>query len=119
MLMQSICQMLIEYWIKPNNEPIFSMRNYKFDFFFLFVLFMKVGLIFILYPRNNFKWLIKLNCFTLSYSILIVFQLPRMLETDPVARYYGLEKGQVVKVTYSGEFIDSLLTYRAVLWCFY
>ncbi|XP_030967167.1 DNA-directed RNA polymerases IV and V subunit 5B-like isoform X1 [Quercus lobata] len=42
-------------------------------------------------------------------------QLPRMLETDPIARYYGLEKGQVVKVTYSGEFIDSLETYRAVL----
>ncbi|KAK7839425.1 dna-directed rna polymerase v subunit 5c [Quercus suber] len=42
-------------------------------------------------------------------------QLPRMLETDPVARYYGLEKGQVVKVTYSGEYIDSLETYRAVL----
>ncbi|KAL0007119.1 hypothetical protein SO802_008621 [Lithocarpus litseifolius] len=42
-------------------------------------------------------------------------QLPRMLETDPVARYYGLEKGQVVKITYSGEFIDSLETYRAVL----
>lgn len=41
-------------------------------------------------------------------------QLPRMLETDAIARYYGLEKGQVVKVTHNGAFTDSLLTYRCV-----
>lgn len=41
-------------------------------------------------------------------------QIPRILETDAIARYYGLEKGQVVKVTHNGAFTDSLLTYRCV-----
>ncbi|KDP40514.1 hypothetical protein JCGZ_24513 [Jatropha curcas] len=41
-------------------------------------------------------------------------QLPRMLETDAIARYYRLEKGQVVKITYSGGLVDSLDTYRCV-----
>ncbi len=55
----------------------------------------------------------------LSYLIWIVFQLPWMLETDAFARYKGLEKGQVVKVTYSGGDADSFETYRYVKWCFY
>ncbi|KAH7548542.1 hypothetical protein JRO89_XS14G0159700 [Xanthoceras sorbifolium] len=42
-------------------------------------------------------------------------QLPWMLETDAIARYYGLEKGHVVKVTYSGGIVDSLETYRCVI----
>lgn len=37
-----------------------------------------------------------------------------MLETDAFARYQGLEKGQVVKVTYSGGDADSFETYRYV-----
>ncbi|KAJ9190582.1 hypothetical protein P3X46_001768 [Hevea brasiliensis] len=41
-------------------------------------------------------------------------QLPRMLETDAIARYYGLEKGQVVKITYGGGLVDSLVSYRCV-----
>ncbi|XP_072974997.1 DNA-directed RNA polymerase V subunit 5A-like [Typha angustifolia] len=42
-------------------------------------------------------------------------QLPRMLETDAIARYYGLEKGTVVKVSYDGELTGSHVTYRCVL----
>ncbi|KAL6288747.1 hypothetical protein ACE6H2_006257 [Prunus campanulata] len=41
-------------------------------------------------------------------------QLPLMLETDGIARYYGLEKGKVVKVTYRGGVVGSLKTYRCV-----
>lgn len=42
-------------------------------------------------------------------------QLPRMLETDAVARYYGLRRGQVVKVTYDGELTRSHVSYRCVM----
>ncbi|EPS63634.1 hypothetical protein M569_11151 [Genlisea aurea] len=40
--------------------------------------------------------------------------LPRMLQKDAIARYYGLEKGQVVKVTYGGELTQLHVTYRCV-----
>ncbi|KAK3009794.1 hypothetical protein RJ639_015157 [Escallonia herrerae] len=41
-------------------------------------------------------------------------QLPRMLQKDAIARYYALEKGLVVEVTYSGEVTGSYVTYRCV-----
>ncbi|KAM7258827.1 hypothetical protein ACFE04_014568 [Oxalis oulophora] len=41
-------------------------------------------------------------------------QLPRLLKKDAIAKYYGLEKGQVVKVTYDDEIIESHFTYRCV-----
>lgn len=46
-----------------------------------------------------------------------IMQLPRLLRTDAIARYYGLEKGQVVKVTYDGDMTRSHVTYRCVWWC--
>lgn len=48
----------------------------------------------------------------------LVYQLPRMLETDAFARYYGLQKGQVVKFTYCSGIAEFLETYRCILWCF-
>ncbi|KAJ4780245.1 hypothetical protein LUZ62_019829 [Rhynchospora pubera] len=55
-----------------------------------------------------------------KYELLMKYkvedhQLPRMLEKDAVARYYGLEKGTVVKVTYEGELTGTHETYRCVL----
>ncbi|XP_039016050.1 DNA-directed RNA polymerase V subunit 5A-like isoform X2 [Hibiscus syriacus] len=41
-------------------------------------------------------------------------QLPRLLKKDAIARYYGFEKGQVVKVTYGGEITESHVTFRCV-----
>ncbi|CAI0439786.1 unnamed protein product [Linum tenue] len=41
-------------------------------------------------------------------------QLPRLLRSDAIARYYALEKGQVVKVTYTGDITESHVTYRCV-----
>ncbi|KAL0464506.1 UNVERIFIED_CONTAM: DNA-directed RNA polymerase V subunitC [Sesamum latifolium] len=42
-------------------------------------------------------------------------QLPRMLENDAIAKYYGLEKGQVVKVTYYSGVTGLIVTYRSVM----
>ncbi|KAM6571637.1 hypothetical protein CsatA_015717 [Cannabis sativa] len=41
-------------------------------------------------------------------------QLPRMLKEDAIAEYYGLQKGQVVKISYTGGISDSYVTYRCV-----
>ncbi|GAB2210104.1 hypothetical protein Droror1_Dr00015358 [Drosera rotundifolia] len=41
-------------------------------------------------------------------------QLPKMSHKDAIAKYYGLEKGKVVKVMYSGEITQSHVTYRCV-----
>jgi len=50
----------------------------------------------------------------LTVFICLFLSAPRMLESDAIVQYYGLQKGQMVKITYSGDIVDHVVTYRCV-----
>ena len=42
-------------------------------------------------------------------------QIPKILITDPVARYYGMRLGDMCKIIRKNKYIGSIISYRIVI----
>lgn len=94
------------------RESIKEMFKFKVDVFQIMELLVNMTK-HILKPKHEVLNAEEKAKLLKEYSV-VDSQLPRMLETDAVARYYGLRKGTVVKFTYDNELTVDHVSYRCI-----
>mmetsp|Transcript_40903 Transcript_40903/g.36095 ORF Transcript_40903/g.36095 Transcript_40903/m.36095 type:complete len:212 (+) Transcript_40903:41-676(+) len=67
-----------------------------------------------LVPRHEILTMFEKNKLMARYKLNAESQLPRIQKLDPVARYFGAEKGQIFKITRQSETAGRYVTYRIV-----
>lgn len=94
------------------RESIKEMFKFKVDVFQITELLVNITK-HVLKPKHEVLTAEEKAKLLKQYNV-VDSQLPRMLETDAVARYYGLGKGNVVKFTYDSELTVDHVTYRCI-----
>ncbi|KAM3293139.1 hypothetical protein ACQJBY_036607 [Aegilops geniculata] len=94
------------------RESIKEMFKFKVDVFQITELLVNITK-HVLKPKHEVLTAEEKAKLLKEYNV-VDSQLPRMLETDAVARYYGLGKGTVVKFTYDSELTVDHVTYRCI-----
>uniref|UniRef100_M8BXY1 DNA-directed RNA polymerases I, II, and III subunit RPABC1 n=1 Tax=Aegilops tauschii TaxID=37682 RepID=M8BXY1_AEGTA len=94
------------------RESIKEMFKFKVDVFQITELLVNITK-HVLKPKHEVLTAEEKAKLLKQYNV-VDSQLPRMLETDAVARYYGLGKGTVVKFTYDSELTVDHVTYRCI-----
>ncbi|KAF7048510.1 hypothetical protein CFC21_057264 [Triticum aestivum] len=94
------------------RESIKEMFKFKVDVFQITELLVNITK-HVLKPKHEVLTAEEKAKLLKEYNV-VDSQLPRMLETDEVARYYGLGKGTVVKFTYDSELTVDHVTYRCI-----
>lgn len=94
------------------RESIKELFKYKVDVFQITELLVNMTK-HVLKPKHEVLTAAEKAKLLKEYSV-VDSQLPRMLETDAVARYYGLSKGTVVKFTYDSELTVDHMSYRCI-----
>lgn len=68
-----------------------------------------------LVPRHEILSLYEKKKLMQRYKLNSDAQLPKIQKADPIARYFGAEKGQVFKITRQSETAGRYVTYRIVI----
>jgi len=106
--------LVIEQGLTPQAKQVISeaAKNYRIETFQDSELLVNISQ-HKLVPKHEVLTANEVRELLKKYKVINA-QLPRMLVTDPIARYFGLKIGQVVRIHRPSETAGTYITYRCV-----